>query len=848
MVQTLNAPPAVAPLQQTPAQNSTSYRIGLGLLAISALVFALPLITHSVRAGDDALPLFFLNVLITVTYAFLGKNILKGDGSHTKDRFVFLLLFLISAYSLNRALSVFQDSADWLSVLLVVSSIVYLALPYMAGMPQPVRQALAFAIGVATMLWLYLTLYLTPLYIICIVALPALAFSSHAFVPALLLFFTIKWQVYTLRRDRRLAIGFSLGIVISLIVITAFCLQWTRLEKEAARDYQHSLIDDNTDLPSWVKVAMHLPDTWATKPFLKGGLVYTTATNFNGFWSFPSRNLNEIRKHDPLVMIASLFGNSDRISEDDRIKILESKFDLRHNTEERLWSGDHLLTTGIITNAAIWPRQHLAYTEQIITVANNGHDTWSPEEEALYTFRLPEGSAVTSLSLWIDGRESKGILTTKGKADSAYKTIVGKERRDPSVVHWAEGNRVSVRVFPVMPGNNRVFKIGVTTPLIEQAGRLVYEPMQFEGPSAYGALATTQLSIDGPLAGEKGLAGFSKDARGRFKYEGAYDGSWQLSFDAPPLQSEAFSFNGNTYTLQPYTPERIPVITERIYLDLNKSWTRAEFDAVYNMSKGRQLFAYTDDLVPVTEENKDLVFKTADAFDFSLFPLFQIEKPQTALLITKGTTQSPNVKDLTGSAFAEKLDAGLQQNAQYRLYNLGTTLSPYLKTLKEHRAFRYEHGTLDELKSLLAQNVFAAYPENENSIVLDDAGMRITKTAGTTAANGPDHLLRLFAYNHVIQHLGRHLYTNMEGDAALLKEASEAYVVSPVSSLIVLESAADYERFGIKDDGASLKNASVKSHGAVPEPHEWALIILALLVLAWVKFRRQPALNIIRTK
>jgi XrtN system VIT domain protein len=527
---------------------------------------------------------------------------------------------------------------------------------------------------------------------------------------------------------------------------------------------------------------------------------------------------------------------------------LDPKFDLRHNTQERLWNGDHLLTTGVITNANIWSSQHLAYTEQIITVANNGHDTWSPEEEAIYTFRLPEGSAVTSLSLWIDGRESKAILTTRAKADSAYKTIVGNERRDPSVVHWAEGNRVSVRVFPVMPGSNRVFKIGVTTPLIAQNGKLVYKPIQFEGPNAYAALSTTQLSIDGQLAGQAGLADFSKDERGRYKREGAYDGSWQLSFDAPPLKGEAFSFNGNTYTLQPYVPERIPTTTERIYLDLNKSWTKAEFDAVCQMAKGKQLFACTADLIPLTDDNRDIVFKTASTFDFSLFPLFQIEKPETAMLISKSTAQSPNVKDLTGSAFAEKLDAGLQQNAQYRLYNLGTTLSPYLKTLKEHRAFRYEHGNLDELKSLLAQNTFAAYPENESSIVLDDAGMRITKTAGTTAANGPDHLMRLFAYNHIIQHLGRHLYTNMEGDAALANEASEAYVVSPVSSLVVLETAADYERFGIKDNGESLKNASVKSQGAVPEPHEWALIILAVGVLIWVKFRRQPALNIVRAK
>jgi hypothetical protein len=58
-------------------------------------------------------------------------------------------------------------------------------------------------------------------------------------------------------------------------------------------------------------------------------------------------------------------------------------------------------------------------------------------------------------------------------------------------------------------------------------------------------------------------------------------------------------------------------------------------------------------------------------------------------------------------------------------------------------------------------------------------------------------------------------------------------VVSPVSSLIVLETKEDYERFGIKDKDNSLYNATKNSSGAVPEPHEWALIIVFVLFIAF---------------
>jgi hypothetical protein len=54
--------------------------------------------------------------------------------------------------------------------------------------------------------------------------------------------------------------------------------------------------------------------------------------------------------------------------------------------------------------------------------------------------------------------------------------------------------------------------------------------------------------------------------------------------------------------------------------------------------------------------------------------------------------------------------------------------------------------------------------------------------------------------------------------------------------MVVLETQDDYKRFNIKDSRNSLKNASLKSKGAVPEPHEWALIIIACFVLLYVKF------------
>jgi XrtN system VIT domain protein len=130
--------------------------------------------------------------------------------------------------------------------------------------------------------------------------------------------------------------------------------------------------------------------------------------------------------------------------------------------------------------------------------------------------------------------------------------------------------------------------------------------------------------------------------------------------------------------------------------------------------------------------------------------------------------------------------------------------------------------------------------EDENTIVIDDAGIIIKKTqTGVQEVpddQAPDHVARLFIYNNIMRTIGSD-YLRGEINDDVVSKAVMGYVVTPVSSLIVLESQHDYERFDIGDTGDSLLNAARESSGAVPEPHEWALIVMFLLFVAFIKFR-----------
>ena len=67
--------------------------------------------------------------------------------------------------------------------------------------------------------------------------------------------------------------------------------------------------------------------------------------------------------------------------------------------------------------------------------------------------------------------------------------------------------------------------------------------------------------------------------------------------------------------------------------------------------------------------------------------------------------------------------------------------------------------------------------------------------------------------------------------------------MTPVSSLIVLETAADYDRFNIANSKNGLENASMNSSGAVPEPQEWLIIILTLVVAMYLLIKPKNKLS-----
>jgi len=824
--------------------------VGHLLLGISAGLFGLFEWLDVLKGREDFM-IFMLHYLLAITYIIIliRKRAYGFKRSWRKKNLgstiILLNLFLVSAYALNRSLPVFEDSANWFSLYLIITSANLLSFQFTEQLPRWLNSVQYIILGSTFILYLYLTLFVADIYVIGSIGIIAFGIGAHIFVPLTLLIACLFIVIHTIRFRSASFAWVITGSIATLFVIGMFTKIWNDRVQTVERITSQSVLYSSS-LPVWVNVSQNLPADELTQKIIKSGFVYTVASNKFGDWFFMPDTLSwqEIRKHDPLVFIASLFAEC-TLSHDDKIKILQTITD-RHRAEERLWSGENLVTSYVVSDIDLYPEFRLSYTEKYLTIKNQAKERgrWSNTEEAIYTFQLPEGSVVTSLSLWIEGKEQKAILTSKQKAKQAYNTIVGVESRDPSVIHWQEGNTVSVRVFPCTVNEDRKFKIGITSPLTEDQGRMVYQSPDFKGPNPSRANETIRVRLIGASANIDIPGNFKKDKKGDYLVEQSFDPDFELSFPAVPVKEEnQFMFDGYTYSLHNYKPEFQQLPKSLLYLDINKAWSRNELDELKELLQNESIFVYSDNgFVLLNTSNWDDMVSSLQGRSFSLFPFHLLKDAEHSLVITKGKPLSIQLSDFRDSDFAKGLASFFASGKRPYVYNLGTEISTYIASMRELRGFEFALGNVVTLRGLLKDGKYPKTLEHDGLVVLHDSKLTVTKQkieSGKTPikANAPDHLARLFAYNNIMRKVGSTYFTDDFINDALVDEAATAYVVSPVSSLIVLESQEDYKRFGIEDTENSLKNASNNSSGAVPEPHEWALIILFLVFIVLMRYR-----------
>ncbi len=820
------------------------FSLWLGLLLYIISTFLYLITDHMPVKRDLFSQTFFVHYVIAVTYFIIMIIRLKWRAfwvfsSKYRSQYILLLLLLnISAYSLNKTLNVFNESTTWVVIFLIIENITLLIYA-LVSIEKPVRSPLLlFVCSILLVFNIYQAIMVMPIYPIGIVGLFFFGISGHAFVPLIFVFFILKIIIEQIRIQTHW-MWFVSGLIVVISIISFYAYKWDRVDQiisERRHDHLKPNYQKSSRMPEWIDLAQRLDFNPVTKKYLKSGILYQEFIDFSDLdWMNPPLNFDGKKRHDPLVAMSTLIVGRPELFDDTRIKILNYSDDLRHESTDRFWSGLNLSISDVVTNVKLFPSCRMAYTEQIMFIRNNdNHRRWFNSEEAIFTFQLTEGSVVTSLSLWIEGKEEKARLTTKSKAEEAYNTIVGREARDPSVVYWMEGNKIRVRVFPCIPEEDRQFKIGITSPLLFKNNQLVYQSIRFKGPDYNKSRHSVNVLFNKSGSIQHATINLEANA-GQYEWQGKYQSDWQIIVKPEKLTRDWFTFDGNSYSITEYNPVETDFAPEVIYLDINNTWTRDEISSILNIIKGKNVYVNTFDLYPYDPEFDPLMGKSPN---FTLFPFEKVKSPSEALIITKGTP-SPNLSDLD-STFKEPLfNAIKQQNSKYYVFDLGNTPSDYIRSLKEFQVLNYQSGSVDDIQKIIRDKKYLTEPEDPDKVFLSTSRTSIQKTAQKGSGKAPDHLARLYIYNKLMKSIGRAYFNDDYINNELISYAQKAYVVSPVSSLIVLETVQDYERFEIDKTENSLGNAQMNSSGAVPEPHEWAIIILlaAFILYIWKRKR-----------
>ena len=769
----------------------------------------------------------FLSLIFEFVYGVvLSFKIIRDKETYIHLTPFLILNWFIGCFCLNIFIPIFHDLPIWvyLATLFFCLSNFFIYTESDEGQNTSVFY---FINGLCFGMILYFAIYLIPFMPFSFMAIIALGLGFYGLVPALVLLIHTTTITRYFSRNKNYGLSFSAGFLLVLLSLIFFTVRLSLESTKIAESATIKSFDKDDDLPGYISISQNLKPNFFNEILLKKDIVYIPLHDlfsFGGFDSFGTKQFNEKKTHNPFISIAYFFCHDLNISNDDKINILKSNFDKRLETEEQLWSGEDLFTNSIKEDVKLYPDARLAYTEVTMKIATD-KETWR-DQEAIYSFQLPEGSVATSLSLWVNGIERKGVLTTKEKAKAAYNQIVGVENRDPSLMQWKEGNKVVVRVFPVNYKTPRTFKCGFTTPLKVEGNQMKYHSLSIKGPNISNAETISRIQSVGntKIETSKDFELYNHHYINRSK--GLDD--WE-AFMPLTKTTNSFAWKNKIYEVKNIQKTVIPFTPSEIILDLNSSWTTRQIESYMNLNKTNVFVFINGEKKEINTDNFKAIALEFEDLHYSLLPLYKITK--NSLIITKCGTFSANFEELEDSNYLKKIRTETQQR-NLKVINISSDINPFWQTIKEQKYVDYFQTSLKNSLELIHKKQFVLFKTGTNTVNIEPANIAITESpqTNTLKSNGPNHIYRMYAFGKVLEEqvkiqkdsLVQNQYTNL---------AKDANIVTPISSLIVLETDADYEKNGIEKNVNTLGNASVNNDGAVPEPHEWLLIILGSTML-----------------
>ncbi|MFY0673612.1 MAG: XrtN system VIT domain-containing protein [Bacteroidia bacterium] len=799
--------------------------IGIILLALNLTVY---LLTSSQRDWlFENLQLWYLfpsGLIYFIVALFTKKDLfVKSIG---------LTLLYIACFTLNKEFELFAKFTALQTWLMIVSQVAMLGLSFIHLLSKSLKLLLLFISGVSMIFTLHMAIYLAPAYAIGLVGLIVLGLGFLVFVP--LVSFVHYIRLIKSQKDEITTQLRSLYMGVALPLVLLFGYLGVHANFKYKIDH---LVNRYENSSKTMSKAMYV------RQYLKLTSMqeYLLENNYEVFHrDMLFRTRSEF--HKPMGMLASFLFNNIRLNSEETDAIFSNLYEHRHKNNPRFWSGKDVSTDSVKTVVDVFPEYRLAYIQKTINLSYDNEHGWPSTQEAIYTFHMPEGAIGTSLSLWIDGNEEKAALSTKNKVETAYSTIVGREARDPAMMNWKEGNRLVVNVFPVSHDLPRKLKVGFTIPINTKEENCHLNDIYFQGPDFSNGKEDLSIRFHGNFDMEslKNKSGFKIENNLATRKNPIQNG-WYMSWPKTELASTGFVFQNQSYTPSKQAAKKaVDFNPTDIILDINSKWNNAELNELKVLFSDKNLWTYNDNF-----ELIQLTNSTLETFDdllerqFSIFSNRILRKeglaPERTLVVTKQSIDFPLATELS-TFYLE------HQEKPFFLYELGQTQHLNSKIYKESGAAHVDFGSMSKLREIATNQTFEIENNDSNQISISQSKMTITRSSTSTSPKtqkAPDHLMRLFNFGLLMEQLKPFYFKRDSVNESQIQLAQDAFIVSPFSSLVCLESAADYERFDIeKPNSGSLGNSKIFNSGGVPEPREWALIGLAAVFFSLLIYKR----------
>jgi hypothetical protein len=489
----------------------------------------------------------------------------------------------------------------------------------------------------------------------------------------------------------------------------------------------------------------------------------------------------------------------------------------------------------------------VSYLEWTLVFKNNA--VWP--QEARTEIALPEGGVVSRVTLWINGEEQEAAFGGRAETRQAYTNIVA-QRRDPLLVTTSGAGRALVQCFPVPANGEMKIRIGVTAPLelenLEEGKvRLPYlleSNFKIDNQTTHAVWVeasqplTTANDALKPERSEQGayaLRGLVRDSDlpGRAAIYARRSRNSGVSWGSDPHAGN------NTVIVQRAEEQRVtPPSRVVLVIDGSRAMRGARDEVAASLAKlPRNLSVAAvvagDEPMELAGADNAALARQLRALDYSggrdnvpaLARGWDIaaQEPGAAIVWIHGPQQVVfhPIEDLK-----QRWERRPQGPRLYDLpvANGSDVITASLDGVDAVRTIRSAGGFGSSLERL-----FASWDGQSTQLVfVRDRAKAEKQTAGSRSPTASSHLARLWARDETLRLI---TMEKPQRDEAI-KIASAYQIVTPVSGAVVLESEAQYKVAG-------LEQAPSDSVPTVPEPEEWALMLIVAMILAWMLLSRR---------